>query len=81
MILYKTDNFNEILMKILYHFFRKCEGEIMSEMLNEKKKTRYTHATIKKKTLTPGHLLFIGRFNFKKKLKSFFLLKKRQNEY
>lgn len=70
-------------MKRLYHFFRKCEGEIMSEMFNEKKPNRYTHATIKKKnkTLTSGHLLFIERFNLKKKLKSFFILKKRQNEY
>lgn len=31
----------------------------------------------KKKPLTSGHLLFIGRFNLKKKLKSFFLLKKK----
>lgn len=42
----------------------------------KKNPNRYTHATIKKKNLTPGHLLFIGRFNLKKKLKSFFLLKK-----
>lgn len=77
MILYKTDNFNEILMKILYHFFRKCEGEIMSEMLNEKKTQQIYTRNYKKKTLTPGHLLFIGRFNLKKKIKVFFSIKKK----
>lgn len=50
----------------------------MSEMLNEKKPNRYTHATIKKKT-KPWHLAIFCSLNdlIKKKIKVFFSIKKK----
>lgn len=43
----------------------------------KKKNLQIYTRNYKKKTLTSGHLLFIGRFNLKKKIKVFFYIKKK----